>query len=294
MQLRKRLLVVLIVTLFCTSAASAGPAETVEAGVVFGGQSTEANMSAASTMNLSDFPTIVEVYTATWCSNCVDVEHALDDVESNLSMQQYHTHRSISEVQDPFGTDELDSRYHERYGRWSPPAVVFNGTVMIKGSVAQSESLQQDFATIVNQPLQLGNGTSTFGWTPTGDSSGTVTWATNVDHNQFGEGSLEAHLWVVEASAYFEDGSNGLEHYPHIMREIIPLGNASQGSVDVQLPPAFDGDDLSVHLVYQFTPLVEEEIVEPEAPVADSESIPFVHSLATLTMIGAAAYARRW
>ncbi|DAC45602.1 MAG TPA: hypothetical protein D7H93_04210, partial [Candidatus Poseidoniales archaeon] len=101
MQLGKRLLVVLIVTLFCTSAASAGPAETVDAGVVFGGQSTEANMSAASTMNLSDFPTIVEVYTATWCSNCVDVEHALDDVESNLSMQQYHTHRSISEVQDP-------------------------------------------------------------------------------------------------------------------------------------------------------------------------------------------------
>ena len=152
----------------------------------------------------------------------------------------------------------------------------------------------RDFATIVNQPLQLGNGTSTFGWTPTGDSSGTVPWATNVDHNQFGEGSLEAYLWVVEASAYFEDGSNGLEHYPHIMREIIALGNASQGSVDVQLPSAFDGDDLSVHLVYQFTPLVEEEIVEPEAPVADSESIPFVHSLATLTMIGAAAYARRW
>ena len=140
MQLRKRLLVVLIVSLFFTSAASAGPAETVDAGVVFGGQSTEANMSVASTMNLSDLPTIVEVYTATWCSNCVDVEHALDDVESNLSMQQYHTHRSISEVQDPFGTDELDSRYHERYGRWSPPAVVFNGTTMVKGSVAQSES----------------------------------------------------------------------------------------------------------------------------------------------------------
>ena len=292
MQLGKRLLVVLIVTLFCTSAASAGPAETVDAGVVFGGQSTEANMTATSTMNLSDFPAIVEVYTATWCSNCVDVEHALDDVEANLSMQQYHTHRSISEVQDPFGTDELDSRYHERYGRWSPPAVVFNGTTMTKGSVAQSESLQQDFSTIVNQPLQLGNGTSTFGWTPTGDTSGTVTWATNVDSNQFGEGSLEAYLWVVEASAYFEDGSNGLEYYPHIMRSIIALGNASQGSMDVQLPTAFDGNDLSVHLVYQFTPLIEEEIVEPDAP-ADSESIPFVHSLATITMIGAAAYARR-
>ena len=56
----------------------------------------------------------------------------------------------------------------------------------------------------------------------------------------------------------------------------------------------FDENDLSVHLVYQFTPLVEEEIDEPEAPVTDSESIPFVHSLATLAMIGAAAYARRW
>ena len=296
MELRRRLFVVLIATLFCATAASAGAAETLEAGAVFGGQSTEANTSSVSTVNLSDLPTIVEVYTATWCSNCVDVEHALDDVENNLSMQQYHTHRSISEVQDPFGTDEIDKRYHDRYGRWSPPAVVFNGSTMIKGSVAQSESLQQDFTTVVQQPLFLGNGTSTFGWAPTGDLSGTVTWSTTIDQTQFGEGSLQAYLWVVEASAYFEDGSNGLENYPHIMRAVIPLGDVVQGSMDVQLPAAFDGNDLSVHLVYQFNPVfkVVEEPDEPLAPAEDSAGLPFIHSLTTIAMIGAAAYARRW
>ena len=128
-----RLFSLLITLVLCSSGASAGVAETLEAGAVFGGQSTQANETSASIVNLSELPNIVEVYTATWCSNCVDVEHALDDVEANVSMQQYHIHRSISEVQDPFGTDIIDKRFHDRYGRWSPPAVVFNGTTMVRG-----------------------------------------------------------------------------------------------------------------------------------------------------------------
>ena len=28
-----------------------------------------------SMMNIEDFPTIIETYTATWCENCVMVEH---------------------------------------------------------------------------------------------------------------------------------------------------------------------------------------------------------------------------
>ena len=86
MERRKRAIIILITLLLSTQAVSAGPAEAVEAGVVFGGQSTEANTSSTSAHNLSDLPTIVEVYTATWCSNCVDVEHALDDVEHHVAV----------------------------------------------------------------------------------------------------------------------------------------------------------------------------------------------------------------
>ncbi|MEJ6562583.1 MAG: hypothetical protein QNL85_02610 [Euryarchaeota archaeon] len=287
-----RLFSLLITLVLCSSGASAGVAETLDAGAVFGGQSTQANETSASIVNLSSLPNIVEVYTATWCSNCVDVEHALDDVEANVSMQQYHIHRSISEVQDPFGTDIIDKRFHDRYGRWSPPAVVFNGTTMVKGSVAQSDSLQQDFTTIVEQPLLLGNGSSTFGWTSMSDSKGTVTWNLDVDMTQFGEGTLSAYLWVVEGSAYFEEGSNGLGDYPHIVRDIIHLSNETQGSMSVDLPAAFDGDDLSVHLIYQFNPLIPEELIV-SIPAVVEETLPFLSSISTLAMIGAAVAVRR-
>lgn len=277
----------------CAPSAVAGPAENVESGTVFGGQSSEANLTSSSVLNLSELPAVVEVYTATWCSNCVDVEHALDEVENNASMNQYHIHRSISEMQDPFGTDVIDQRFHDRYGRWSPPAVVFNGTTMVRGSVAQSESLEQDFTTIVQQPTMLGNGTSSFAWTPTSATQGTVVWGLDVDLTQFGQGTLGAYLWVVEGTAYFEEGSNGLENYPHIVRDIILLGNSTEGTADVVLPSTFDGEDLSVHLVYQFNPIVPDLPVEEEPAVSDDESMPFVTSCATLAMIGAAVVVRR-
>lgn len=292
MEPRKRAIILLITLLLSTQTVSAGPAESVEAGVVFGGQSTEANITSTNLNNLSDLPTIVEVYTATWCSNCVDVEHALDDVEANASMHQYHIHRSISEMQDPFGTDVLDGRFHDRYGRYSPPAVVFNGTTMVRGSVSQSDSLQEDFSTIVDQPLELGVGSSSFVWTPTGDSQGTVAWALDVNTSQFGEGTLGAYLWVVEHSAYYKEGTNGLENYPHIVRDMIHLGNESQGTVDVMLPAAFDDSDLSVHLVYQFTPQIEEVPLE-DVDASEDDALPFLPSLATLSMIGVAAALRR-
>ena len=101
------------------------------------------------------------------------------------------------------------------------------------------------------------------------DSKGTVTWNLDVEMAQFGEGTLSAYLWVVEGSAYFEEGSNGLGDYPHIVRDIIHLGNDTQGSMSVDLPAAFDGDDLSVHLIYQFNPLIPEEPVVPTPVVVE-------------------------
>ena len=163
---------------------------------------------------------------------------------------------------------------------------------MVRGSVAQSDSLQQDFSTIIEQPLDLGIGSSSFVWTATGESQGTAAWALDIDMSQFGEGTLDAYLWVVEDSAYFKEGTNGLENYPHIVRDMIHLGNESQGTVEVVLPAAFDDADLSVHLVYQFTAPAEEEPVVV-TDVEEDESLPFLPSLATLSMIGVAAALRR-
>ena len=108
--------------------ADASPAEALEVGVVFGGQWAEANNSTVQASQLSELPAIVEDYTATWCTNCVEVEHALDDVAQQIPLQQYNFHRSIGETQDPFGTDVLDQRWDARYGQRVPPTVIFNGS----------------------------------------------------------------------------------------------------------------------------------------------------------------------
>jgi len=61
--------------------ADAAPAESLVVGAVFGGQWVDANNSTVQNSQLADLPAIVEDYTATWCTNCVDVEHALDEVK---------------------------------------------------------------------------------------------------------------------------------------------------------------------------------------------------------------------
>ena len=58
----------------------AGTPVAVDDGAVFGshgGAVTSANTSAIS---LDDLNPVLEDYTATWCTNCVDVEHALEDL----------------------------------------------------------------------------------------------------------------------------------------------------------------------------------------------------------------------
>jgi len=68
--------------------SQAGSPQTLDnVGPVFGGVHLDANVSGNSSSSLSDLPAIVEDYTATWCTNCVDVEHALDDIADDNHMQ---------------------------------------------------------------------------------------------------------------------------------------------------------------------------------------------------------------
>ena len=64
----------------------------------------------------SSWPVIAEVYTATWCENCLDSEHAVSELASNRSIESLHYHREYSEIRDPFGTEVGDDRWIERFG----------------------------------------------------------------------------------------------------------------------------------------------------------------------------------
>jgi len=275
--------------------ADASPAEVLEVGVVFGGQWVEANNSTIQHNQLADLPTIVEDYTATWCTNCVEVEHALDDIAQQIPINQYNFHRSIGETQDPFGTDVLDQRWDSRYGQRVPPTVIFNGSQKQVGSVSNGDTLQEDYTALAQLDLALGQGSSSFSWTATGQGSGSVSWNLSIDDSQFGESVISVNLWVVEASAHFEDGTNGLEDYPYIVREIQSLGNSTNGTAQITLPEAFDGDDLSVHLVYQVNnPIVEDNTDTLDSNTSKERGLPAISLIATLAIIIAAVRSREY
>ena len=275
--------------------ADASPAEALEVGVVFGGQWAEANNSTVQASQLSELPAIVEDYTATWCTNCVTVEHALDDVAQQIPLQQYNFHRSIGETQDPFGTDILDQRWDARYGQRVPPTVIFNGSQKQVGSVSNGDSLQDDYTALAQLDLSLGQGSSSFSWTATGQGSGSVSWNLSIDDSQFGEGVISVNLWVVEASAHFEEGTNGLEDYPFIVREIQSLGNSTSGTAQITLPEAFDGDDLTVHLMYQIiNPIVEDNTDTLDSKPVEEKGLPAISLIATLAIIIAAVRSRNY
>ncbi|MCH1617043.1 MAG: hypothetical protein L7R83_05975 [Candidatus Poseidonia sp.] len=277
-----------------TPSTMALPATDLENGMVFGGQWTPANTTASTTTNLSDLTAVVEVYTATWCENCVDVEHALEDVQLAGHLQQYHIHRSIGETQDPFGSEEIDQRWRDKYGLNAPPAVVFNGTMKKIGSVADDGTLVNEFTNLAQRDLALGSGSTAFSWTPLSNTSGTVGWALDLDEQFLENATLNVSVWIVETAADFDEGTNGLGTYPHIVHSMLGVGNSSQGTAMVNLPTPFDGNDLEIHLIYEIMPVVIEEPIQPDEAEEESEDTPALSTFSTALMVClAVAFSRR-
>ena len=298
MRVRATCIILILLISIVPSSNAGAPEDLEEVGFVFGGVYIDANNSGNATMALSDLPAIVEDYTATWCTNCVKVEHALNDVEETNNMQQYHFHRFIGESEDPLGCQEGDDRWIARYDQRLPPTVVFNGTIRQVGSVPAGDSLQDDYNANLQNPLSLGQGTSTLGWVAsTNDSSAIATWNLVMDTDTIPEGaSVMSSIWVVEHIAYFPDGSNGEEYYHESVRAIIELGESMSGSMDVTLPAAYDGDDLEIHLIHEVVlpEPVEEDPVTPADPVEEEDDedsgLPSISFIAVLSVIMVAAF----
>jgi hypothetical protein len=256
---------------------------------------------------------VVEVYTATWCENCVDSEHALmESLEGKNATVLVH-HRYIGESQDPFGSQEGDDRWIEFYGEGSnesvgmaraPPTVVFDGSRMKVGSTPHGDSLYSDYSQMFADKHEYSN-------MPGGDVS--MQWdgnnSTGVFHFNFNapDGLPLDLIWnhrlmVVEHSAYFPEGSNGLEYYEDVVRAVFDLttgevhtstddGYASEWSGPLTLPAAWDGNDLSLVLVHEWLRPAPDCCAEDSEE--DSGLLPsFLAPLGIIAM-GAAALTRR-
>ena len=260
---------------------------------------------------------VVEVYTATWCQNCVYSEHALMDALENESATVLVQHRFIGESQDPFGTQEGDDRWIDLYGETSaeaasgleraPPSVVFDGHRFVAGSSPHGESLESDYAEMFADKHNFRNYgpyyccSSNFTWT--GDNaSGTLEWSA-VLPAPWNMG-WTTRLMVVEHSAHFPDGSNGMEYYEDIVRMVVDIQETRypgpdglndgfqtfNGSAAIQLPAAWDGDDLSLVVVHEWEDAM---IWDPEPEPSDSGFLPGFLAPLGLIALGAAALTRR-
>ena len=69
------------------------------------------------------------------------------------------------------------------------------------------------------------------------------------DHWTF---TLTPWLLFVEDSASFPDGSNGVGDYLHVLHDAIEL-DGLEGSMIVESPPAWDGDDVSAVLLIDWS-----------------------------------------
>lgn len=287
----KVILITLILGFSMLPSSQAGSPENLEdVGWVFGGVYLDANESGNSTSSLSELPAIVEDYTATWCTNCVTVEDALNDIAENNNMKTYHFHRFINENEDPLGSQEGDDRWINRYEQRLPPTVIFNGTIRQIGSIPDGDSLQDDYNKNLETSINLGIGSSSLGWAISNNSNPIATWNLAVDMSNFPQDSeIKSYLWVVEEVAYFPDGGNGEEYYHKSVRAIIDLGNATTGSLEVTLPAAYDGDDLQVHLIHEVV-LPESDDETPQEPSEeevedeDDSSLPSIGLAAVVAM----------
>jgi len=227
---------------------------------------TNETTDSETLLNYSEMTPVVEVYTATWCFNCVTTEQALDEAIGDSDIMRIHYHRHRSEPEDPFGNNATEHRWESTYGDASnaeaglsrvAPSTVFDGERMHLGTSPSSSTLTNDYST----SLATGSSWSFIGTAQLSVSvteSGETKFSWNITdlsvdnddvHWTF---TLTPWLLFVEDSASFPDGSNGVEDYLHVLHDAIEL-DGLEGSMIVESPSAWDGDDVSAVLLIDWS-----------------------------------------
>ncbi len=250
-------------------------------------------IDASVAAEYNDLPNIVEVYTATWCMNCVTSENAMKQATDGVDAELIHYHRHWFEVEDPFGSVSTEERWVSVYGESSieashrnrtAPSSVIDGQRMHVGSSPKGTSLVDDYS----QSLQVGNRAWFMGGTiqfsvDFSDATPSFTW--NFDDLVFScaddcpEQTTTPWILFVEDSARFEDGSNGLDDYVHVTHSAVQL-SGTNGTAAIDAPSAWDGEDMNAIL------LIDWQIEHDSGPNVHS-SLPGV-GIATLFSLLAA------
>ena len=280
------LTIIFLILAMALPTSNAKPAEPTNTGAVFGGQHSLIDNLTTDSSPIDQLPAMAEDFTATWCDNCLQAEAVLDDLESEGLVQKYEFHRS-PDHEDPLGDDFASAYLTQRYQVSVPPMVAFNGTIKKAGTLPDSDSLESDYRAMIATPLGMGDGVSSFAWTPKAncncdipDGFGIINWNLDLDMSLYPGMTLNVNAWFVEDTAQFSDGGNGAGSYHDIVRNITDLGGELSGTATVEIPSAYDGNDLEVHLVY-----VMNILETPQETPSDESSLPGFGMLITLSAI---------
>ena len=227
---------------------------------------TNETTDSETILNYSEMTPVIEVYTATWCFNCVTTEQALDEAIGDSDVMRIHYHRHRSEPEDPFGNNATEYRWESIYGGASTavggasrlaPTTVFDGERMHMGTSPSSSSLTNDYSTSLATGSSwnfIGTARLSISVTESGETK--FSWNItdlNVDYDDdYWTFALTPWLLFVEDSASFPDGSNGVGDYLHVLHDAIEL-DGLEGSVTVESPPAWDDDDVSAVLLIDWS-----------------------------------------
>ena len=239
--------------------------------------------------SVSDAPILIEVYTATWCETCIPAEDALDSETSELDVEIIKFHRHLFEVEDPFGNNNTEGRWLSRYGPASaaaeqssrtPPTIIVSGERMHIGSTPSAgmtlaEEYRESLNLVTSSPISENSSLEItwdgqildWSWEWEEEKSRCRTVCDSV--------TTDLTLLIKETSGDFPEGANGQGVYHNILRDAIPLDAA--GSTNLELPSAWDGDDLELVFIVDW--------VEHPPKTSLFQELPFENPLSVIVII---------
>ena len=243
-------IIIISFCLLCSNLNTISASTTVESKMIFGGIVLDPNENYNGTMNTEDMPSIAHIFTATWCTPCVEVEHAIENVANDTDVVMLTFHRFAGETEDPFGSENAENWWKEWFQEDLPlqPTAIINGGEPFIGASQGSYDNLYDAA--IKKP-ELNKIATPIISTDFNSNTSMFEWGITA-MDECSEG-VKTFINFVEESAYFPNGSNGLKNYTHIVHHVIELAGTS-GTMDLSQKlneiNSYDGDDLNLIITF--------------------------------------------
>ena len=252
---------------------------------IFGGVVITPNEDFNNSINVKDSPSIAHIFTATWCTPCVEVEHAIEDVANETDLVMLTFHRFAGETEDPFGSANAENWWKtvfEQERPLQPTAIINGGEVLIGASQGSYDNI---YSKAIEKPNLNSASDSATIHTSFDYNSSELTWeVTNVEQSFCDH--VDIHVNFVEDVAYFPNGSNGLKNYTHIVHHVKHMkGNSGNADLSNTLSEinAYDGEDLKLVITFGCMNVIGE--VDYENGDEEDNNIPHIGFIPTIMTV---------